>query len=90
MYETLASVEINEASLGVAIEELAQEHCAELAGVAVYGGDSTFIQRAEAKTLKERSMKRLSQGELASGYERYWSMRFADEQRADSEIDRQD
>jgi Transposase DDE domain len=80
VYETLGTVEINEAKLALAVQDLAQARCAELAGIAVFGGDSTFIQRAEAKTLKDRSMKRLSQGELASGYETYWSMRFADEQ----------
>jgi hypothetical protein len=80
VYETLASVEMNEAKLASAMQGLAQESCDALAGVAVYGGDSRFIQRPEAKTLKERSMKRLSQGELAYGYETYWSMRFADEQ----------
>jgi hypothetical protein len=80
VYETLASVEMNEAKLASAMQGLAQESCGALAGVAVYGGDSTFIQRPEAKTLKGRSMKRLSQGELAYGYETYWSLRFGDEQ----------
>ncbi len=80
VYETLATVEVNEPKLALAMQGLAQASCDGLAGVAVFGGDSTFIQRPEAKTLKERSMKRLSQGELAYGYETYWSLRFADEQ----------
>lgn len=80
VYETLREVELNQAKLALATQALVQESCAELSGIAVYGGDSTFIQRPEAKTLKERSMKRLSQGELAYGYETYWSLRFADEQ----------
>lgn len=79
VYDSLRNVEFDKSALHKAKLELVSANCAELDGVAVFSGDSTFIKRPEAKTLKERVMKRLSNGELAYGYESYWSMRLADE-----------
>jgi hypothetical protein len=65
IYETLSKVEWNPATLLKAEFDLFKENCEILSGHEVYGGDSTFIKRNEAKTLASRVIKRFSNGELA-------------------------
>ena len=50
-----------------------------LSGIEVYSGDSTFINRKDAKTLKGRTMKKLSNGEIAKGHELYWTTRLSEQ-----------
>jgi len=82
VYETLDEVSVDEVGLLKANWHLGERSCAELDGIAVYSGDSSFIRRTEAKTFEGRVMKRLSNGALVYGYESYWSMRLADEERS--------
>jgi len=74
LYKTLAGIEIRQTDCLKANHDLCIATCKRLSDIEVYSGDSTFINRKDAKTLKGRRMKRLSNGELAKGHETYWTM----------------
>jgi len=69
LYKTLAGIEIRQTDCLKANHDLCIATCKRLSDIEVYSGDSTFINRKDAKTLKGRRMKRLSNGELAKGHE---------------------
>ena len=60
VYDTLREVDGDETGLLKAKLALFSETCETLSGYEVYGGDSRFIKRNEAKTLAARVMKRFS------------------------------
>jgi len=78
LYKSLAEIEIKESLWLKANHDICVEHCEQLAGIEVYSGDSTFINRKDAKTLDGRVKKKLSNGEIAKGHDTYWTMRLSD------------
>jgi len=79
LYKTLAGIEISQTQCLKGNHNLCAATCKKLSDVEVYSGDSTFINRKDAKTLKGRGMKKLSNGELAKGHETYWTMRLSEQ-----------
>ena len=69
LYKTLAGVEIDETLWLKANHDLCSKTCEALSGIEIYSGDSTFINRKDAKTLEGRTMKKLSNQEIAKGHE---------------------
>lgn len=78
IYETLKRVEIDEESLLAANIAMCEKVSERLSGIAIYSGDSTFIEKPCAETMAERSMKRQNKGGLVYGQESYWSTRLPD------------
>jgi len=79
LYKTLAGVEIEKSLWLKANHDLCSKTCEALLEIEVYSGDSTFIKRKDAKTLEGRTMKKLSNGEIAKGHELYWTMRLSEQ-----------
>ena len=78
LYKTLVGVEIDESLWLKANHDVCSKTCETLSGIEVYSGDSTFIKRKDAKTLEGRTMKKLSNQEIAKGHELYWTMRLSE------------
>jgi len=79
LYKSLRGVEIKPTLWLKANHDMCTATCEMLSGKEVYSGDSTFINRKDAKTLEGRTMKKLSNQEIAKGHELYWTTRLSEQ-----------